>query len=263
MTKSMNIDDLHAGIDLNGQELTVGSLVRSHDFSLPMREGQGVAGLDIEGERASYIEGTIEAIGEMIEGCPRYKIRASKRIFGGKDLTIPKGAPAYSFPPVNGTRASLGGRTTWVYAIMPSCEWENSNGLHYRLMPEMTIKECLSEERNMITVTQDGGKWWLHVDGVQGEDPWPTLQLAKHSGDAFLKEMEGRQTESLLVDAGLSNEWQVRFGDGLSFVNEKQELELIPEMLAGSVQWSLYQGDTLVTGSKQSAQEALLSLPRV
>lgn len=79
-------------------DITVGSRVRSFDFD--HRE--------LDGPRACYIEGVVEAIGEFGEfpDCPRYKIKADLRVFGG-ELCEP-GAEHF-YPPVNGTPKLFGG----------------------------------------------------------------------------------------------------------------------------------------------------------
>lgn len=80
--------------------IKVGSVVRSFDFAA------GKYGRDLEGERACYVEGVVEEIGEVIEGCPRYKIRVTRDVFGGEEK--PTRVGTYVFPPINGTPTMLG-----------------------------------------------------------------------------------------------------------------------------------------------------------
>jgi hypothetical protein len=79
-------------------EIKVGDRVRSYDFP---------------GSRDDcYIEGVVEEVGIMLEGCPRYKIRGERIVWRGKD----EGAPAdpYVYPPVNGTPTLFGDVTNGV-----------------------------------------------------------------------------------------------------------------------------------------------------
>ena len=78
----------------------VGDRVRSFDFI------QGDFGRDLEGERACYVEGVVEALVER-EGCPRYEIRVELDIFGGDECNHRVGNLVY--PPVNGTPHLFGG----------------------------------------------------------------------------------------------------------------------------------------------------------
>lgn len=97
--------DITATTDLNGNAIEVGTRVRSFDFPLMTSEGLAL-GLELEGERASYMEGVVEAIGEDdIEGCRRYRILVDKMISGGMDREV-KAAPGQRpliYPPLNGT----------------------------------------------------------------------------------------------------------------------------------------------------------------
>jgi len=94
------------------EEIRVGDFVRSYDF---------------EGREDCYAEGTVEEVGVELEGCPRYKIRVTKRIFGGKPLPDedwksdgPNGD--FVYPPVNGTQSIFGGVTTFVKQVRPPKE---------------------------------------------------------------------------------------------------------------------------------------------
>jgi len=108
------------------QKISVNDKVRSFDF----------AGRDLEGERACYIEGTVVAMGEVIEGCARYEIMVERQVFGGKELTGEHslvGHPVY--PPLNGTPTWGDEVTGCVYRIEPvNCngwtwsEWVNDAG---------------------------------------------------------------------------------------------------------------------------------------
>ena len=93
--------------DLNGRTIAAGSLVRSFDFPFLFEDGR-VAGLDLDGERTCYIEGTVIAIGEdHAEGCPRYRIRVHKQVYFCSEagaLTERSGEDGWEIlPPLNGT----------------------------------------------------------------------------------------------------------------------------------------------------------------
>ena len=79
--------------------IEVGDRVRSFDFD------GSPGGRDLEGERACYVEGVVEAL-VKVEGCLRYKIRVERDVFGGEESTTRVGR--YCHPPVNGTPRLLG-----------------------------------------------------------------------------------------------------------------------------------------------------------
>jgi len=80
-------------------EIKIGTQVRSFDF---------------EHRTDCFIDGIVEEIGEVIEGCPRYRILVTRQVFSGEERDEPKGG--YVFPPVNGT-PTFGGTTAFVQAI--------------------------------------------------------------------------------------------------------------------------------------------------
>ena len=91
---------LNAYNDINHNPLNISTYVRTFDF--PDIAGNQFCGLDLDGERACYAEGTIEAIGDdIVEGCPRYRIRVDRIIFGG-EVSHPS-PPHFLYPPLNGT----------------------------------------------------------------------------------------------------------------------------------------------------------------
>lgn len=97
--------DITATTDLLGKTIEVGTRVRSFDFPLMTREGLAL-GLELEGERAAYMEGIVEAIGEDdLEGCRRYRILVDKMVSGGMDRPVnpAPGQRALIYPPLNGT----------------------------------------------------------------------------------------------------------------------------------------------------------------
>lgn len=44
-----------------------------------------------------------------IQGCPRYEITVSRRVFNGREMVIESEEPIKVYPPLNGTPKSLGG----------------------------------------------------------------------------------------------------------------------------------------------------------
>jgi hypothetical protein len=79
--------------------IQVGDYVRSFDFE----------GRCLTGPRAAYVEGFVEEIGEMREGCPRYRIKVKRRIFGGKEVPVVPNEE-WVLPPVNGTPMMFSGK---------------------------------------------------------------------------------------------------------------------------------------------------------
>lgn len=80
--------------------IQVGDTVRSYDFP------------DNRALEHCYIEGVIENV-EWHEGCERYKIRVTARIWEGKREGI-TADPMYVYPPVNGTPTLMGRVTSGV-----------------------------------------------------------------------------------------------------------------------------------------------------
>jgi hypothetical protein len=72
------------------KEIKVGDKVRSFDFDFR----------EITGENACFVEGIVEGIGPG-----RYKIKTTKRIFGGENKADYK---EYYYPPKNGTPSFWG-----------------------------------------------------------------------------------------------------------------------------------------------------------
>ena len=79
----------------------------------------------------------VTEIGRVIEGCPRYVIRATRAVVGGEEIEGAIGREY--FPPVNGTRSLLGG----------TCEG-------VELLPATpTLAEC----RKVLDAIDSGGSW--------------------------------------------------------------------------------------------------------
>ncbi len=92
-------------------DINIGDKVRSFDFSRMPN------GFDIEGPYACFIEGTVEGF-TKVEGCMRYDIKATRRVFNGVEKDIEEGQRF--IPPVNGTPTMLGRITDGVVKIEES-----------------------------------------------------------------------------------------------------------------------------------------------
>jgi len=75
-----------------------------------------ITGRDLTGERACYCEGVVEDIVDL-EGCPRYAIRVTRKVFGGKETDRRLGTLV--FPPINGTPNSCDGVQNGVELVAP------------------------------------------------------------------------------------------------------------------------------------------------
>ena len=89
-------------------DININDTVRSFDFSSMPN------GFDIEGPDACFIEGIVEGFTE-VEGCMRYDIKATRRVFNGVEKNIEEGQRF--IPPVNGTPTMLGRITNGVIKI--------------------------------------------------------------------------------------------------------------------------------------------------
>ncbi len=104
--------------DPTGKPLSIGSRVRSFDFTFGYSGERAVLGTDLEGQLANFIEGTITGIGEVIEGCERYRIEADKIVRAGEVQNLDfEDTPVLFNPPTNGTPTTTGGVMACVYLI--------------------------------------------------------------------------------------------------------------------------------------------------
>ena len=87
---------------LNGP--LIGDRVRSFDFHYER---------SLEGPRSCYMEGQVTGL-EMVGGCWRYKIEVRRCVAGGKEQD---NFPEVIFPPVNGTKTTMGRITDSVECI--------------------------------------------------------------------------------------------------------------------------------------------------
>lgn len=79
--------------------IKVGNLVRSYDFPH---------------DRKCYVEGIVEALTEK-EGCERYMIRVTRKVWAGEEVADP--IREHVYPPVNGTPKLFGGVTNYVELV--------------------------------------------------------------------------------------------------------------------------------------------------
>jgi len=104
--------------DPTGKPIAIGSRVRSFDFPFAYRKAGEALGTDMDGQLANFMEGTVIAIGEMIEGCERYRIAVDKVVRAGVIQDISQAnSPMHATPPTNGTKHAAGGVTAGVYLI--------------------------------------------------------------------------------------------------------------------------------------------------
>lgn len=95
------------------REPEIGDAVRSFDF----------ISRDLEGEKACYVEGVIEDIGNLPEGvevcgCPNhYHIRVSRQVFQGEEINDLVGDLVY--PKINGEKGLFGEKSNGVEVIEP------------------------------------------------------------------------------------------------------------------------------------------------
>lgn len=92
--------------------IAVGSRVRSFDFE----------GRELDGERACYVEGTVESVGKPPRGVAYvghdvYAIRVERVVFGGEELPEARNLGELVCPPVNGIPKMFGGHTDGVTLI--------------------------------------------------------------------------------------------------------------------------------------------------
>ncbi|GJD87842.1 hypothetical protein BHAOGJBA_1347 [Methylobacterium hispanicum] len=104
--------DLIPNLDVHGNALEIGCRVRSFSSTFAYEDGR-VAGLETAGDRVSYLEGVLRAIGDVRRDCPRYTIEVERRVSGRgdriKDETVAADDPWRTvIPPVNGTPTSAG-----------------------------------------------------------------------------------------------------------------------------------------------------------
>ena len=100
--------DLPPTQDHEGRPIRLGTRVRSFDFE----------GRELEGDRASFIEGIVVGVEQSSFDCDRYAVHVTRRVGGGAELPLPESLTV--FPPLNGTGTALGGVCDGVRVIVPT-----------------------------------------------------------------------------------------------------------------------------------------------
>jgi hypothetical protein len=102
----------------NDSSIKINDLVRSYDFPEFMPGGKWYD-LDMNDRdrtrEGCYVEGIVVDITSAIEGCPRYRIRVTKRVFSNVEEIVKPGAEV--LPPVNGIPTTFGGITCGVVKV--------------------------------------------------------------------------------------------------------------------------------------------------
>lgn len=93
--------------DRFGRPIKVGSVVRSLDF--PDRDAER------EAQSPCFVEGIVRGA-VRLEGCTRYRVEVTRRVFGGDEVEAEAGEV---FPPINGTLRLFGGTCNGVMLVAP------------------------------------------------------------------------------------------------------------------------------------------------
>ena len=145
--------------------------------------------------------------------------------------------------------------------------WDDTGAFHYRNMPEAGLDAFFTEEREIIQISFDLGKWWLAEDRVQGQASYDTLQEAKAAGDAIVEEAETALDAKLLEEAGLDPKtWRVRYDDGIRFEEIDGDRWIDGDTrdgMAGRQRWDAMKGDDLLSRGHATVQEALAAFTPV
>lgn len=252
--------ELDQGCDLFGRPITVGTKVRSHDFAFGLKGRSLPLGMEAEGERASYIEGVVEGVGEItIEGCPRYTIRPFIRVHAGEAEDAEGDDPIH--PPVNGTPSLLGGMTCGVEVIEVYDEFDQTGpGTWHARLLEKRLEHFWDPETAGITQESDG--FWTSKDEKTGQDRFATLQAAK---DSFYWEMSlarHMQKKNLLQEADLPDGWTVNLSDGIAFIGHvaDAQCEITGCQDWSCMKWNAWMEDDRVPGDHPTPREALAAL---
>lgn len=252
MTKDLPVKisetELSANKDIDGEAISVGQTVRSYDFAFGLKGNNRPLGMEDSGERASWIEGIVHAIGEdVIEGCPRYKIEVVLRRRGKQVSQIETSDPEYVYPPVNGTRSLMGGVTCGVTAIHLPDDWDNHGHASYMFMPERKIADFFGDEKDMLEINREGNKWWLGSQYQIGSEPFDAEEQAKAAAGWEARLILVTQEERLLEESGLGASWRVDMFDGISFHDDSADIAITGENNAGKPEWIGWEGDNIVT----------------
>ena len=252
--------DMHAGIDINGKPITVGSKVRSHDFAFGLKGRTMPIGLDREGPRAAYVEGVLEAISEVeIEGCPRYSIRPCINRRGDEVSAVQNQVLIH--PPLNGTPSIMGGVTCGIELIEAHDEWDHDGAqTWYARLPETELEHFWEPESTQIT--KDSSGYWLSEGEGLPQTQYDSLEEAKDAvfWDSALAYYN--QHRNLHRKYHLGREWNIDLSDGIAFRRGEGEAE---ESITGCMSsacptWNAWTEKGQVPGDHADPAKALKAL---
>jgi len=120
--------------------------------------------------------------------------------------------------------------------------WDYSGAFWHRDLPSETIRQFVTgEERPMMTIAEERGKYWLGDNRHGGQSPFDSLQAAKDAGDARHDELYAVEGRTLAQDAGLApDEWTFRHaptGDYVWFEKAGEAETIITR--EGARKWTL------------------------
>lgn len=140
-------------------------------------------------------------------------------------------------------------------------EWDDAGPFLYRILPETGLDAFFHEERDMIRISPDLGKWWLGEDGVMGQDAYDTLEKAKAAGDGQVAELEAGLEAMLIKEAGLDpDKWRIDLKDGISFHEIDGDRWIWGDTrdgMAGRQRWEAMRGDDMVSKGHATVADAL------
>lgn len=256
--KPMSQDHMHARIDLHGRPIEIGTKVRSHDYAFGLKGRTTPAGMDREGDMASYVEGVVAAIGEIeIEGCPRYTVRPFIRMIRGRAEDAEGADPVH--PPLNGTRSTMGGVTCGVEVIEVYDEWDQADDwTWYATAPETELAHFWQPETIRISAETDG--FWLSDERAPGEGRFDTLQEAKDSRYWTAALAYHQQRDLLQTESELPAGWLIDLSDGITFDCGSEQITGC--MSSDRPTWNAWTEKGQVPGDHPTPGDALAALER-
>lgn len=142
--------------------------------------------------------------------------------------------------------------------------WDDAGPFLYRHLPETCLSDFFTEERDMIQITRDLGKWWIGQTGVMGQSPYDDLDDAKRAADAEISEMETGQAARLLAEAGLDpSEWSIDLSDGITFEHQTDPISIIGDtgdIPPGRQSWSVIRADSEIACGCETVAAALIAI---
>ncbi|MFZ3481839.1 hypothetical protein [Sphingomonas sp. 3-13AW] len=127
--------------------------------------------------------------------------------------------------------------------------WDDAGAFLYRHFPEMSLVDFFTEEREMLQISREHGKYWLSDTRAAGATPYDDVGAAKAAGDEAIADAETTLDACLFAEARLSPAvWSVNLEDGLSFVEKDGPLCIVAQTDGGPRKplWALYDGEDAV-----------------